>query len=116
GIVLPVYACRLLGLSVSGYFSRILIGPLLVNIPFTVCLVLVRAYLPNGYASLAVGLPAGAILNGIIYWRWVMPADVRRNVLTRLGLRPASERSEKASLCDPTPVAAHSVAPEVAKR
>ncbi|NLU21709.1 MAG: oligosaccharide flippase family protein [Phycisphaerae bacterium] len=95
GVLVPVYACRILHLRLGRYIRGAMLGPTLANIPFALCLLTARRVLPdNPLRALVLGLAAGAIVNLVIYWKWVFPRHVRVECLERLGIRrePAEQR------------------------
>ena len=91
GIVVPAYACRIMKLGPVEYLRNAMLGPVLANIPFAVCLLTVRLALPRDpYHALLLGSAAGAALNLLIYWKWALPPEIRQKLLERLGFRKTS--------------------------
>ena len=85
-VVLPLYACRILGLSWWRYWGLVTVGPVLAATPLAVCLLAARSvWSGNAIAALAGGVIAGGLVSAPIYWRWVIPNRVRNTVMRRLG-------------------------------
>lgn len=79
GILMPAYAYRRLGLRPAATIARIIPGPLLASLPWAACLLLARLiFAQRPIESLVWGVGAGAPLSAFVYWRWVLPADLRR--------------------------------------
>lgn len=78
GIVIPLYACRLVDLSPRRYWREVLPGPLLANLPLagllTACQI-VLAGKPK--TALAWGLALGGAITAVVYWRWVLPSSIK---------------------------------------
>lgn len=79
---LPVYGCRLLGVSVTHYFVQSWRKPLLTILPFAFLLTVVRIVLPPS-AALPTGVLVGGGLLAVQYWRWVLPENLRQGVRSR---------------------------------
>ncbi|MCA9255575.1 MAG: oligosaccharide flippase family protein, partial [Phycisphaerales bacterium] len=89
GLVMPIYACRLLSVSTLSYFREILVGPSLAAIPFTLCLVTARLTLQSDLVALVAGLGVGGAITLPIYWRVVVPKHLRTRIVGRLSGRRA---------------------------
>lgn len=87
GLLMPIYACRLLELSPVQYFREILIGPALASVPFTLIVAASRQLMPSDILALLVGLIAGGLLTLPIYWRVVVPKEMRERVVRRMWTR-----------------------------
>jgi O-antigen/teichoic acid export membrane protein len=88
GVAMPVYACRLLDLSVWKYVRTIVPGPVLACIPLAGCLVLARqTFLSSPFVALGVGLLVGGLVTAVVYWRWVLPESLKAR-LWRAAFRP----------------------------
>lgn len=97
GIVMPLYNCRLLNLSLGEYLKQIVPGPVLAALPFAVCLLAARFLFPHkpGYA-LASGLGVGGLLTAGIYWKWVLPQRLRAKLESKLPFRSRRARAAAA--------------------
>ena len=71
GLLLPIYACRVLGVPVADYAKAVLPGPLAAAIPFATVLLIVRWLIDDPWLTLAVAAGAGSAVLLPIYWRWV---------------------------------------------
>ena len=93
GLLVPIYACRQLQLSPASYFLQITQGPILAALPMLACLVGSRWLLPTEpIQSLLVGVGVGGGVTIAVYWRWVVPGDVRQRIRHRL-VRFANRRA-----------------------
>jgi O-antigen/teichoic acid export membrane protein len=91
GALMPLYACRLVGLSAWRYQRQIAARPLLTCIPLAGCLLFARFAFANAPShALIAGTGAGGLITLILYWNRVLP----RTFKTRLtsGLRTAALR------------------------
>jgi len=87
GVVPIVLLCRALRIPLAGFLWKTTRGPLLSVLPLAASLLAAQAALGRGTtASLAAGLGAGGTLLAAIYWRWVLPAPLKRRLLKKLGL------------------------------
>ncbi|MEX2222737.1 MAG: oligosaccharide flippase family protein [Candidatus Rokuibacteriota bacterium] len=85
GVVLPLYACRVLGLSPWRYLREVLPGPLLASIPCAGSLLAARAFIDADPAFvLLAGTLVAATVTTTIYWRWVLPPQLREAFIKRL--------------------------------
>lgn len=85
GIIMPIYACRLLKMNVIEYFRETASGPLLASLPLLGILLASRALVGEyPQRSLCVGLVIGGLVTAIIYWRWVIPDYLKTAFLNRL--------------------------------
>jgi O-antigen/teichoic acid export membrane protein len=82
GILMPLYACKLLDISLGKYFYEIAPGPVLAALPMTVVFAIARYATPT-YA-LPIGLAAGAIVTIPIYWKLVMPRALRKRIVQKV--------------------------------
>lgn len=83
GILIPLYACRRLGVSFTEYLRRAFLGPIVCAIPFALCLVAIRV-LFGGRPLVALGsaFAAGVVVLGPLYWRYLVPQAIREEVLS----------------------------------
>jgi O-antigen/teichoic acid export membrane protein len=79
GVVLPLYACRLVGLSFAEYFRHTVPLPLLANLPLVVVLLLAREILAADPVSLLwLGGSLGAVVSVAVYFAFVLPPRYRK--------------------------------------
>lgn len=97
GLLMPIYACRLLDVSPVHYFREVLIAPTLATIPFAVSLVVARRQLHSDIAALLTGLIVGGLITLPIYWRVVLPKHLRERIVTRLLKRSPDAAESTAS-------------------
>jgi O-antigen/teichoic acid export membrane protein len=90
-LVFPAYACRQLGLSVRRYYAAAWGRVWACALPFAFCLGSARLLLLDHpvRALLIGGLISSAVLF-IMYWRWVIPIQIKATI--RSGLRSRPER------------------------
>lgn len=87
GLYMPWYACRSLHLSISRYFLESWPGPLLANIPYSLCLLAARQAFPDQPGlALLVGTASGGAVLIVLYWFYVLPANVRLGIRSRMGV------------------------------
>ncbi len=92
GILLPVYACRKLDIPLWTYVRQVFLRPLALNGIFLMVLAGCRVlFADNLLAGLALGCVVGGFVLAVLYWRYLVPAQVRydlRNtsLAKRLGL------------------------------
>jgi O-antigen/teichoic acid export membrane protein len=85
GVFVPLYACRIMDLSVRDYAAKTIPGPLLLNAPLLLCLVLSRLLWPDSIAAnLIGGLGLGILVLGILYWHYVIPMERRVSLKRKL--------------------------------
>jgi O-antigen/teichoic acid export membrane protein len=85
GILLPIYACRVLRLPLGRFLAHAWGRPLLCAVPFTACLVAARfAFAGRPGVAVLAGSASGAALLVAIYWRWLLPGSARQRVRQRL--------------------------------
>ena len=86
GVILPLYACRLLRLSPWRYVRESAVGPLLAGVPLLASLTVARLTLDaSPLLVILVGLLPGGLLTLAIYVRWVLPARFRRSAARLFG-------------------------------
>lgn len=93
GLAMPLYACKLLELSPLQYFREIAIGPALAALPFALLLAASRLLLSSDVIALLVGLAAGGLVTGPLYWRVVLPKHLRQRIVERLFKRSGNPDS-----------------------
>ena len=88
GIIVPLYACRCVGLSAATYVKSVVPGPVLASVPLVVCLGFARwGMAGDPLVTLAVGLGTGGLVTLGVYWRWVLPASLAARVRRVLRLK-----------------------------
>jgi O-antigen/teichoic acid export membrane protein len=81
GVFVPLYACRIMHLSVREYAAKTIPGPVVLNLPLVLCLLLSRLLWPNSVAiNLLGGAGLGTLLLGILYWNYVIPPTRRASI------------------------------------
>lgn len=92
GIVTPLYACRVLDLSVLSYLRRVFPSPIIASIPLAFCLLVSRfIFKESAMRSVCVGVGLGALMTVAIYWRWVLPDMIKIRV-RKIWSRPVGDR------------------------
>lgn len=85
GVLLPLYACRTLGMPIRHYVAQVAPQPILLAIPFAACLLLARLWCAaEPIQALFVGVSTGGPLLAMMYFRWALPAPARARLLARL--------------------------------
>ena len=85
GILLPIYACRVLQLPLARFLKHAWGRPLLCALPFAACLVAARfAFAGRPGVAVLAGSASGAALLAAAYWRWLLPRSARHRVRARL--------------------------------
>ena len=97
GLLMPLYACKLLELSPARYFRDILFGPTLAVLPLVAVLTASRLLLHSDIVALLTGLCIGGLVTLPIYWRVVVPKHLRERIIRRLSKRPTSDATAPAS-------------------
>ncbi|MEE9293579.1 MAG: oligosaccharide flippase family protein [Phycisphaerae bacterium] len=98
GVFVPLYACRVLDLSVRRYVRGTLPGPALTAIPFVGAILPARLLFDGSpWLALGVGLGVGGSVLAITYWRWVLPPSLKSRIthnVLQLGRRTADEEGK----------------------
>lgn len=101
GVVVPLYACELLKLRFTAFLREVTLVPILAAAPFAAVLLLARLVLPDRpLVALAVGSGTGGAVLAGVYWRFVLPADLRARLaakLLRRGASPSASRPDSGS-------------------
>lgn len=85
GLLIPLYACRVLELSLWRYFRSVLAGPVAACVPYGVGLLLVRYFFADEpVTAVLLGAAVGGSVLGVIYWTWVLPESVKARITGRL--------------------------------
>lgn len=78
GTIIPVYTCRQMGMPLREYLRSTSTGPVLCNLPFAAVLLVARLSLPGQpLLQVLVGAAGGGVLLSVLYWRWVLPVQLR---------------------------------------
>jgi O-antigen/teichoic acid export membrane protein len=97
GIIIPSHACRIVGLSYWQFLFKSVPGPVLACIPFTICLIISRiVFGQKPLVALLAGLSVGSIVLGIVYFRLVLPSNMRARVLARVSDKLKGKESVNA--------------------
>lgn len=84
GVVLPLYACRVLGISPWRYLREAVPGPILASVPCAAALLAARVFVDGPPAVvLLAGTTAAATVTTAIYWRWVLPPQLKASLIHR---------------------------------
>lgn len=83
-VYVPIYACRRLGIPLGRYFRETLGEPLRLVLPFALFLAAGRiAFLDRPLMAVLVGGTAGGAALGALYWRHVLPPEIRARARAR---------------------------------
>lgn len=83
GVVVLASGCRKLNVSPERFVKRVLLGPFVCNVPFAICLIAIRTLLTDRpLEALGVGCGATVLILGPLYWKIVIPASVRKKVVS----------------------------------
>lgn len=86
GVVVPIYACELLRVRFGAFVREVALTPLVAVAPFAAVLIAARLALADRpLAALAAGLAVGGVVLAAVYWRFVLPADLRARLAARIG-------------------------------
>ncbi|MGE3181257.1 MAG: lipopolysaccharide biosynthesis protein [Phycisphaerae bacterium] len=85
GLLIPMYACRLLKLSQLEYWAKTIGPPILAGLPFIAALILVQVFGSHSAKErLLLSVTIGAVVNGFVYWFFVIPPLFREKIRNRL--------------------------------
>lgn len=86
GVILPIYACRVVDLRVGTYARRTLPGPVAACAPLALLLIAARLAWPaSPLTALTAGLSVGGVVTVVIYWQRILPSRPRHILDRRLG-------------------------------
>jgi O-antigen/teichoic acid export membrane protein len=91
GIILPIYACRLLNIALSQYISQSFFSSLIPNILFLTVLIIFKITLKDTVISLIVAALVGGGIILTLYWKNLIPAEYKRRILTKLRFKRAGK-------------------------
>jgi len=81
GMLIPLYACRVMGVPFSRYIYKSFAGPLLCNAPLSIILILSRTIFSQApILSVFVGLIVGGSVTAILYLFFVLPRSCREKI------------------------------------
>jgi O-antigen/teichoic acid export membrane protein len=84
---IPFLICRRVGLDLKRYFLSVAVGPALHTLPFAACLVGARlVFQTNPLMGLAVGGAAGGAVLAVLYWRYVIPDQIKTRWFRSTGM------------------------------
>ena len=92
GVIIPVYACSVLGVSKRSYLWRIFVRPLLCSAPFAAALMTGAAVVLDHPLWAMVLFAGGGIVSGLVFLRWLIPTSTKQ-LLTEAFLRILRKRS-----------------------
>ena len=101
-LYVPWLVCRYVRLEVKQYFLSLVVRPVLYVLPFAVCLVGARAiFRANLLEGFLIGGGVGSVALAVIYWRYVLPDQIKAWVLHRLDWNRREElsRGEPSEPC-----------------
>ena len=82
GIILPVYACLLLELSIFEYVRKVFTKPLICGVIYLGILVLMKTYLPfSVITSLLVGGLIGGLVLAVLYWYCIASIEFKMKLM-----------------------------------
>ena len=85
GVYLPLYACRVLGLSLRELLIQAWRVPIACAIPFSLCLISGKWFYSHSPALvLAWGLGSGSIAISLCYWRYIIPAPWKKKLVLQV--------------------------------
>jgi O-antigen/teichoic acid export membrane protein len=92
GIVLPVYACIRLKISIIEYTHKVFLIPVLCGMVYIGILVTFRRFVIENQdiALMVSGIVGGIVLLGM-YWKWIAPPAFRQRVLTVISKKTNSK-------------------------
>lgn len=81
GVLVPILACRRVGVRLVNYFTHAFLPPLALGIAFGFCLALSRRLIPdNGLLALLAGGTMGGLVLVVLYWWFLFPVMFREKV------------------------------------
>ncbi len=90
GLFPAFYICRALKLPIGKYARQVLPGPMLAVLPLVICLLLARLWFAeHALLELIAGVGGGGAILAAIYWRYVLPSNLKPALLRRLPISRA---------------------------
>jgi O-antigen/teichoic acid export membrane protein len=81
GFYVPLYTCHHLDLPLKKYAFNSICRPVILVLPFAACLVLARLiFQGKPVVTLAAGGLSGSIVLGLLYWRYVIPEEIKNRL------------------------------------
>ncbi|MEK6677766.1 MAG: lipopolysaccharide biosynthesis protein [Planctomycetota bacterium] len=91
GLLVPWYACRIVGVSARQYCKESMPHALLANLPLIICMLTARwIFADSPPYALTIGLSIGGLFTAWTYWRWVLPMPWKSKLTARLYSRAKS--------------------------
>jgi len=85
---LPLLVCRRVGLGVRRYFLSVTAGPVILVLPFGICLVVARlAFNTEPLTGLAWGGGVGGMVLAVLYWIYVLPGRIKTRMFRFMRMR-----------------------------
>ena len=85
GIVVPIYACGRLHVSIKDYVIASFAVPMACAVPYSICLILGRVIYPHSaFAALGFGSALGALVLGALYWKSMLPEKFREKLKAKI--------------------------------
>ncbi|NLE28065.1 MAG: oligosaccharide flippase family protein [Phycisphaerae bacterium] len=82
GFYIPIYTCHCLNLSLKKYILGSVYRPLIMVLPFAACLGITRIIFHAApFVALLTGAISGALVLGLLYWRYVIPDEIKNRIL-----------------------------------
>ncbi len=100
GVMATVYACRVTKLDVREYMKKAVPAPFLLSAPLVAWLLLSKNLCgDHAGQQVAVGLLGGAVVTGVTYWVWAVPAGIKLQMGRRCRLvwAPPGKRAGDAT-------------------
>lgn len=88
GLMLPVYACKIFGITILSYLRSVFLLPVLCCLVYALILVLIRYFFQeNLLFGMVFGLLAGGIVILALYWTYLLTEDTRKKLRTKFRLK-----------------------------
>jgi len=85
GVYLPIYAARACGFAPARFLRDTWLRPLVLCVPFVLCLCLVdAAFAGSPVVSLLAGAAGGGTIVGVVYWRYALGEALRAKACARI--------------------------------
>jgi len=92
-IYLPLVICRRVGLDLRSYFAAVTIKPIILVSSFAICLVLAHClFAAAPVKALLWGCAAGGAILTVVYWRFVLPTNLKARILAFIATPVATSR------------------------
>jgi hypothetical protein len=85
-LLLPIYTCRVLGVSIHRFYASSVARPLVIFVPYVAWLwMLQTGGLVQGYFSLALAVTSGLVVYALLGWWFVFESDEREMAWRSIG-------------------------------